>query len=76
MTVLGHRGQRDWQAAGKACFQAMAGPSIIASVWYAGTGHSFTHSLILESGDSLWRLCNALVFARSYPAESANQQSA
>ena len=43
MTVLGHRGQGDRQAAGKACFQAMAGPSIIASVWCAGTGHSLTH---------------------------------
>ena len=48
MTVLGHRGQGDWQAAGKACFQAMAGPSIIASVWYTGTGHSLTHPGVLR----------------------------
>lgn len=48
MTVLGHRGKGDWQAVGKACFQAMAGPSIIASVWYAVTGHSLTHPGVLR----------------------------
>lgn len=48
MTVLGHRRKGDWQAAGKACFQAMAGPSIIASVWYAVTGHSLTHPGVLR----------------------------
>ena len=54
MTVLGNRGQGDWQAAGKACFQAMAGPSIIASVWYTGTGHSLTHP-------GVWRFALATV---------------
>jgi len=48
VTVLGHRGKGDWQATGKACFQAMAGPSIIASVWYAVTGHSLTHPGVLR----------------------------
>jgi len=54
VTVLGHRGQGDWQAAGKACFQAMGGPCIIASVWYAGTGHSLTHP-------GVWRFALATV---------------
>lgn len=54
MMVLGHRGQGDWQAAGKACFQAMAGPSIIALVWYAGTGHSITRP-------GVWRFALATV---------------
>lgn len=60
VTVLGHRGQGNWQAAEKVRLQAMVEPSIIALF---GALSPATLGLILESGDSLWRLSNALVLA-------------
>lgn len=68
VTVLGHRGKGQWQKAEKVRLQALVEPSIVALV---GALLPSTLSLVMDSNDLLWRVCNLIVLTMHIAAFTA-----